>query len=215
MLGDDLTSVDEETAVENGRSAVDAEELVVLLDETGRVVGTADKHRVHHRSTPLHLAFSCYLFDDSGALLTTRRALGKKTWPGEWTNTCCGHPAPGEQLTESVRRRLAHELGLADVAELTLVLPGFRYHATMDDGTVENELCPVFTARSGALPGPHPDEVDDLEWVPWPDFVVSVLDADRDIAPWCRQQVRELAWLGPDPLAWPAADPAELPPAAR
>jgi isopentenyl-diphosphate delta-isomerase len=214
VLGENLTSVGEGTAA-NSREPAGVEEPVVLLDEAGRAVGTADKRRVHHRSTPLHLAFSCYLFDGSGALLLTRRATGKKTWPGVWTNTCCGHPLPGEPLTDAVRRRLAHELGLIDVDGIALVLPGFRYRATMDDGTAENEVCPVFAARSTAVPGPRSDEVDGLERVPWPDFAASVLDAGRDVAPWCRLQVRELARLGPDPQAWPVADPTGLPPVAR
>ena len=50
-------------------------ELVVLLDEAGNAVGTAAKRDVHHASTPLHLAFSCYVFDREGSVLVTRRAL--------------------------------------------------------------------------------------------------------------------------------------------
>lgn len=58
------------------------EDAVVLLSEQGRPIGTAPRLRVHTADTPLHLAFSCYLFDADGRLLLTRRALAKKTWPG-------------------------------------------------------------------------------------------------------------------------------------
>ena len=98
-------------------------ESVVLLDEAGYAIGTADKTAVHHVQTPLHLAFSCYLFNEAGQFLLTRRAESKRTWPGVWTNTCCGHPLPDEPISGSVLRRLREELGIS-AAKLTLVLPG-------------------------------------------------------------------------------------------
>jgi isopentenyl-diphosphate Delta-isomerase len=52
------------------------EELVLLLDEDGRAAGTAAKASVHHAETPLHLGFSCYLFNADDRVLVTRRALG-------------------------------------------------------------------------------------------------------------------------------------------
>ena len=67
-------------------SFVKSQELVVLLDEEGRRIGTAAKSEIHHDSTPLHLAFSCYLFDGAGRVLLTRRALDKRAFPGVWTN---------------------------------------------------------------------------------------------------------------------------------
>jgi isopentenyl-diphosphate delta-isomerase len=172
-------------------------ERVVLLDDDGRPIGSADKAEVHHRDTPLHLAFSCYVGDGQGRLLVTRRALGKRTWPGVWTNTVCGHPAPGEDPVAAVSRRARQELGL-DLVGLRLVLPRFRYRATMADGTTENELCPVYVATTVDPVRPDPSEVENAEWVAWLEFRRSVLDGSRDVSPWCVEQV---AALPEDPWA--------------
>jgi isopentenyl-diphosphate delta-isomerase len=190
-------------------------ELVVLLDDEGRATGTADKAEVHGSNTPLHLAFSAYLFDDDGRLLVTRRALGKRTFPGVWTNSVCGHPAPGEALLDAVRRRAARELGV-EITSLRLVLPRFAYRAEMD-GVVELEQCPVYAGSltAGARPEHAPDEVEDIEWVAWADFSADVLSGARKVSGWCAEQVPQLVALGPDPRRWREADATLLPPAAR
>jgi isopentenyl-diphosphate delta-isomerase len=188
-------------------------ENVVLLDETGTACGTAAKTAVHHAETPLHLAFSAYLFNESGQFLLTRRAESKPTWPGVWTNTCCGHPLPGESVADGVRRRLRQELGIRAV-ELVLVLPRFRYQARMANGVLENEVCPVYAAYSDAAPEPDPAEVAETRWVGWDQFCDEVAAGRQSISPWCAMQLAELMTLGPKPLTWVPADAADLPPAA-
>lgn len=188
-----------------------AAELVVLLDEEGNAIGTADKRAVHHHDTPLHLAFSCYLFDASGRVLLTRRALDKTTWPGVWTNSCCGHPAPSETLDEAVLRRVRQELGI-EAQDLRLLLPTFRYRAAMPEGIVENEMCPVLVATTSETPRPDPAEVVAFEWTDWDEFRAAVLDGTRDVSPWCAQQVAELP---PRPWLAPAQPASSLPVAIR
>lgn len=190
------------------------EEQVLLLDESGSAIGVAAKATVHHTDTPLHLAFSCYAFDRAGRFLLTRRALGKRTWPGVWTNSCCGHPAPDEPIAEAIGRRLTDELGLPGPHAPELLLPRFRYRTVMDDGVVENEMCPVYRVVVDGDPVLNPAEVEDTRWVPWQAFAESVLAGTRDVSPWCVLQVRELSALGPDPLTWSAGAAADLPPAA-
>ena len=188
-------------------------EHVVLLDETGSACGTAAKTAVHHAGTPLHLAFSAYLFNGSGQFLLTRRAESKRTWPGVWTNTCCGHPLPGEPVANGVRRRLRQELGIGS-AELILVLPRFRYQARMANGVLENEVCPVYAAYSDAVPAPDPAEVAETRWVDWDQFCAAVRAGQQSISPWCAMQLAQLVTLGPKPLTWAPADAGDLPPAA-
>ena len=186
------------------------EELVVLLTPDGRPCGTARKSEVHQATTPYHLAFSCYVFDADGSVLVTRRATHKTTWPGVWTNSCCGHPAPGEPLVDAVRRRVGQELGVT-LDRVELVLPRFRYRAVMG-GVVENEMCPVFVATTSDAVRPDPEEVAGAVWEPWAEFRAGVLDGTRAISPWCREQV---AQLPADPLRATAGSVDDLPPAAR
>jgi isopentenyl-diphosphate delta-isomerase type 1 len=129
---------------------------VILLDEHDQPIGTAPRASVHGTDTPRHLAFSCYLFDSQGRVLLTRRALTKVAWPGVWTNSCCGHPRPGEAPEDAVRRRLADELG-AVVTDVHLVLPDFGYRAVDASGVVENEFCPVWVARLAGPLQPDPN----------------------------------------------------------
>jgi isopentenyl-diphosphate delta-isomerase len=191
-----------------------AVEEVVLLDEAGHAIGTAPKATTHHADTPLHLAFSCYVFDADGRLLLTRRALDKPTFPGVWTNTVCGHPGPGEALVDAVTRRAAQELGLA-LTDVRLALPAFRYTATMPNGVRENELCPVFTAATTSEPTPEPSEVADVEWVAWPEFRDAVLAGEREVSVWCAAQVAALAAHEDGEGRFAPASEEDLPPAAR
>jgi isopentenyl-diphosphate delta-isomerase len=165
-------------------------EQVVLLTADGTPCGVADKASVHGEVTPYHLAFSCYVFDHTGRLLVTRRALDKATWPGVWTNSCCGHPGPGEEPRDAVVRRLAQELGL-EPQDLMLALPDFSYRASFG-GVEEYELCPVFLARSDAEPRLDPTEVAEAVWRSWPEFVTAASAPGSEISPWAQEQVRAL-----------------------
>ncbi|BDZ45325.1 isopentenyl-diphosphate Delta-isomerase [Naasia aerilata] len=168
------------------------EELVVLLDDDGHPVGSAPKATVHTTDTPLHLAFSCHVRDDAGRILVTRRALGKRTWPGVWTNSFCGHPAPGEDVTEAVIRRARQELGI-ELDGLRLVLPEFRYRAVDASGVVEHELCPVYiaTVRGDVLP--DPDEVMDWAWADEEPLESAVRSTPWAFSPWLALQLPALA----------------------
>ncbi|MEJ7659710.1 MAG: isopentenyl-diphosphate Delta-isomerase [Hymenobacter sp.] len=167
--------------------------MVVLVDEHGRPSGEMSKAAVHHRKTPLHLAFSCWLVDGTGGVLLTRRAAAKVTWPLAWTNAVCGHPAPGEDIVEAVRRRATAELGLT-LTTVHSVLPHFRYRAQMSNGIVENEVCPVYRSvvPTDARLRPEPGEVADWRWT-------SVMRLRSDVAadpglfsPWMLAQLDQL-----------------------
>ncbi len=157
-------------------------EQVVLVDEQNQETGIAEKDTVHTKNTPLHRAFSLFLFNSKNELLLTQRAYTKKAFPGVWTNTVCGHPRLGETEVDASKRRLKDELGI-EVEEVQLVGP-YRYRFTDTNGVVENEFCPVHIAFSDQEPYPHPKEVAAWKWLPWSKFLDDIKTHPEVYSPW-------------------------------
>ncbi len=166
------------------------DDMIVMVDEDNKPIATARRRSAHDHDTKLHRAFSVFIFNKKGEILLQQRALTKKTWPGVWSNSCCGHVMLHESTEAAVRRRLGYELGLK-VAKLDLVLPDFRYRAEKD-GIVENEICPVFVGLSEVEPRPNPAEVHDVHWLSWKQFAEEVKDPSNGYSPWAREEVELL-----------------------
>ncbi len=165
-------------------------ELVVLLDDEGTPIGTTPKATVHTTDTALHLAFSCHVYNSEGKVLVTRRALAKSTWPGVWTNSFCGHPAPDESPLDAIRRRAEFELGIL-LDHLELVLPDFRYRAVDASGIVENEICPVYRATTTDVVTPNPAEVAEFAWVDPTALRSAVSNTGFAFSPWLVWQLEQ------------------------
>ncbi|MER7561536.1 isopentenyl-diphosphate Delta-isomerase [Streptomyces sp. NPDC048523] len=132
--------------------------LLELVDEHGVTIGTAEKLAAHQPPGQLHRAFSVFLFDERGRLLLQQRALGKYHSPGVWSNTCCGHPYPGEAPFAAAARRTYEELGVSPslLAEAGTV----RYnHPDPDSGLVEQEYNHLFVGMVQSSLAPDPEEV--------------------------------------------------------
>ncbi|MFD9977959.1 isopentenyl-diphosphate Delta-isomerase [Streptomyces sp. NPDC059017] len=138
--------------------------LLELVDESGRTIGTAEKLSAHQAPGQLHRAFSVFLFDERGRLLLQRRALGKYHSPGVWSNTCCGHPYPGEAPFTAAARRTHEELGVSPslLAEAGTV----RYnHPDPASGLVEQEFNHLFVGLVQSPLRPDPEEVGETAFV--------------------------------------------------
>jgi isopentenyl-diphosphate delta-isomerase len=164
--------------------------LLELVDENGVMIGTAEKLAAHQPPGRLHRAFSVFLFDDRGRLLLQQRALGKYHSPGVWSNTCCGHPYPGESPFAAAARRTYEELGVSPalLAEAGTV----RYnHPDPLSGLVEQEYNHLFAGLVRTPVHPDPEEVGATAFVtpqelaerhardPFSAWFPTVLDAAR------------------------------------
>ena len=167
-------------------------ERVILVDERDREVGSAEKLDAHRQGL-LHRAVSVLVFDGQGRTLLQKRAAGKYHSAGRWSNTCCGHPRPGEETLAAARRRLREEMGI-DVA-LAHALT-FVYRAEVGGGLVEHEVDHVFLGRCEGEPRPDPAEVEAWEWRHVQLLLSQVIAAPVGFAAWFPPLVEELAAAG-------------------
>jgi isopentenyl-diphosphate delta-isomerase len=155
--------------------------MLELVDETGVTIGTAEKLSAHLAPGRLHRAFSVFLFDDEGRLLLQRRALGKYHSPGVWSNTCCGHPYPGEPPFVAAARRTAEELGAAPA--LMREAGTVRYnHPDPASGLVEQEYNHLYVGLVRGPLLPDPDEIGETAFAGPADL--AALRADGPFSAW-------------------------------
>lgn len=166
-------------------------EEIVLVDKDNHVLGTAPKLASHNKNTPLHRAFSLFLFNSQGELLLQQRSRKKKTWPLIWSNSVCGHPMLNEENEDAVKRRLKFELGI-DLNEAYEILPDFSYKAEMN-GVVENELCPVFVGFTDQKLIINKNEIENIRWIKWPNFLKEIKQNPGKYSIWCEQEAKLLS----------------------
>jgi len=157
-------------------------EEVVLVDQAGRPIGTEEKLAAHENGGRLHLAFSVYVFNSRGELLLQRRADSKYHFSGRWSNTCCGHPRPGEAVAAAARRRLGEELGFE--VELRPVLTQSYRAADPESGLTEHEYLEVFAGEFEGEPDPDADEVGAWRWCSLEDVRRQLTEDPETMTPW-------------------------------
>lgn len=160
---------------------------VVLVDASDREVGVIEKIEAHRRGL-LHRAFSVLVVNSSNHLLIHRRAPGKYHSPGLWTNTCCSHPLPGEDIGTAARRRLKEEMGL-ELVELE-VTGSFIYRVEFENGLVEHEFDHVLKGVSDCEPAPDPAEADAVEWISRDDLLQRLQENPGEFTFWFREIIR-------------------------
>ncbi len=138
----------------------DSEELMVLVDADDRIIGTGDKLETHRKGA-LHRAFSVIVWNSAGRLLLQKRAIRKYHSGGLWTNTCCGHPRPEEDIEAAARRRLKEEMGFT--CKLS-PLGTITYRAELEGGMIEHELVHVFRGLYDGTVAPDPNEAEGYRW---------------------------------------------------
>jgi len=157
-------------------------EEVLLVNERDEVIGTEEKIKAHLDGA-LHRAFSVFILNSADELLLQRRTPTKYHSKGLWSNTCCGHPRPGETVEQASHRRLQEEMGFCAKLEKGFE---FTYHAKLEDGLTEHEFDHVLTGKFDGIPQPDSREVAEWRWMDLPSLQLDVEQHPEHYTYWFR-----------------------------
>lgn len=160
------------------------DDLVILVDKNDNQTGTETK-LVAHQDGLLHRAFSVIVFNEKGEILLQQRANGKYHSASLWTNTCCSHPRPGENLLDAAHRRLKEEMGFDCPLEFVDTL---HYETPpLETGLKENEILHLFTGRTDKAEfTPNESEVRAWRWISPEALKKEVSESPQDFSYWLR-----------------------------
>lgn len=129
-----------------------SKEILPLVDETGRVVGSATRGECHGGSMLLHPVVHLHLMNAAGDIYLQKRPEWKDIQPGKWDTAVGGHVDFGESVPEALHREVREEIGLEGLD----YIPVCSYVFASDR---ERELVNVHIAVSDRVPAPS-DELD-------------------------------------------------------
>ncbi len=155
-------------------------EQVILVDQFDNELGSIEKMEAHQLGV-LHRAFSVFIFDKDGRMLLQQRALHKYHSGGLWTNACCSHPRPGEQVESAAKRRLTEEIGIETDLEPMF---NFTYKATVENGLTEHEFDHVFYGQFNGKLVPNEQEVMSIRFATIEDISSQIREEPARFTAW-------------------------------
>jgi isopentenyl-diphosphate delta-isomerase len=158
------------------------EQQVILVNEKDMETGVAGKMQAH-QSGLLHRAFSIFVFNTKGEMLLQQRALNKYHSGGLWTNACCSHPNPGEDVKLAALRRLKEEMGFETALEKVF---DFVYKAEVENGLTEHEFDHVFTGEYDGMIEFSREEVMDCCYKSMKEISGSLQNQPQQFTAWFR-----------------------------
>ncbi len=142
----------------------EGEEMLPLIDEEGRVLGTAARSECHRGPGKLHPVVHLQIVDGRGSIYLQKRTEDKEVQPGKWDSAVGGHVAAGEDLDAALSRELREELG---VTRLALESAGARIQPILRykwETEVESEMVFSFIVTHPGPFKPHGEEISEARF---------------------------------------------------
>jgi isopentenyl-diphosphate delta-isomerase len=136
-------------------------EEIILVNTKDEEIGVSEKLQAH-KDALLHRAISVFILNEKDEMLLQQRALDKYHSFGLWSNACCTHPRPNENITIAANRRLKEELGFDTLLKKIF---DFTYKAELENNLTEYEFDHVFLGFHSGIVKPNPLEVNECKYL--------------------------------------------------
>jgi isopentenyl-diphosphate delta-isomerase type 1 len=138
---------------------------IILVNEFDQQTGVADKWDAHKQGL-CHRAFSVFIFREKKGCLQTllqQRASDKYHSQNLWSNACCSHPKPNQNIEQAAKLRLKEEIGMQTPL---LLVDKFHYCQPVGNELIENEWDYLFIGYNEQTPCQlNPSEVQAVQWM--------------------------------------------------
>ena len=128
-------------------------EVFPIVDETGKVTGSATRGECHSGSRLLHPVVHLHVFNSKGELYLQKRPEWKDIQPGKWDTAVGGHIDYGETPEQALKREVREELGIVDFVPEQMGMYVF-------ESKRERELVYVHRTTYDGPVSPSKDELD-------------------------------------------------------
>ncbi len=128
------------------------DEVFPVVEESGLVVGRAERKYCHGGSRLLHPVVHLHIIDREERIYLQKRSMKKDIQPGKWDTAVGGHVGYGESLVEALLRESMEELHLTRFNPV--YIGTYPY-----DSVRERELVNIFVAVGSFDIRPDLDEV--------------------------------------------------------
>lgn len=158
------------------------QEILVLVDENDKEIGTDNRENCHLGGGKRHRAYVVFLFQ-GGKLLLQQRSRLKTLWPGAWDVSFTSHVYPGESYEQAAKRKGAQELGttfgpVRDVHSFVYFAPQGQY--------AENEFCKLLVAEFDGEVKPNQDEIIAVRWTTVGELRADLQRRPDTYTPWLK-----------------------------
>lgn len=163
------------------------QQSLILVDQTGRRTGVAEREVCHQGNGIRHRAFVTFLIAGDGKYLVQKRT-GSKLGGDRWDVSATSHVLADETYGAAITRCLKHELGITAPVSPQYQLAYIYQHQL--GSHAENEHCSLFLINyDGPVQG-NADEMDEIRWLTFDDLSAWFAQDEKQFTHWFAEAFR-------------------------